>query len=1080
MKILRVFFLGILALVGLVAGALGWVLFTQSGRDFAVGQVNDYTATLATPVVLGKLEGNVLRDARLSSLTVADGGGVWVEIQGIRVVWHPLALLDGTAPFERMEAAKIEVVRLPVVVSETVVVEEKSGGNPLDYLVYVPREIALEDVIVGAAVTGQRHRLRALVEGVGGVKGVSISTLEGPLTTVSGTVAVEDLDAGRVNLEMHEGPRGLVGGLLKLPVTAEITGKIVGSLRGANVSLSLVDVRAGQTRISGLGEGVRDGSLVSGTVRIESGDLTELQGLLGAPVRGKVQADVAVSGSLAGFGVSLQVTNTDIAVSDTRAAAVGAAMGGRIDVRNLESLPFTLKGLVSGRLSGVGTGVYPLTIEVAGGGTRAAMGGEVSVTMVRKNERASVRVVGAGTVSPLTVSGTIAGNWVQGKNTFALRGGVDVDAVRARLSGLTVTGPGTVVSASGVVDMESYLVDGRGVVKVADLRPLAALGGVVATGGLDGEVVAQSKGGIQVGDATVRTFEISYEAYKAVLKQPARLVWDGRTGSLSPFELAIAGGTVTAQGRMNAQMVAADLTVTNVDVTQVADTDVVEGKVNVAAKVSGRPEKPVVVMAGDFAGVTGEYPVEVKVTGDWRNGVLKVGAVGTSREASATADVTAGGGLSLMPFTVGIGTESALRGTVALRIPLEILNPSLWASRQQVGGVVSGNATLGGTLGAPEANGRFVLADGSYTQSTSGVCLKNVGAEIVASRDVITVNNLVSTDGLGGRLTGSARVGLQGVQPIDAKVGLDKLQLFCGGLAVGTVDGSIGIDGRVADHTVRGAVTVGPLNVQVPGANNDADIPQVEYVRVSDKALVSGPGMMTRLAVTVDAPQRVYVRGRGIDAEFGGKIEVGGTANAPLLTGNLKALRGHYTLLDRTLDLADTNIRFEGPIPPSPYLDVKATTRAQGTQITVAITGSASKPQIVLTSEPSLPQDEVLALLLFGRKLANVSAFEAIKLAQATRVLAGLDGGEPTILDKARKTLGVDTLDIGSGEDSGDVTVTTGKYLTDDVYLSIQQGAEPEDRLIKTEVELTRSVTGNTTIDGAGSQAIGVEWKRDY
>lgn len=167
-------------------------------------------------------------------------------------------------------------------------------------------------------------------------------------------------------------------------------------------------------------------------------------------------------------------------------------------------------------------------------------------------------------------------------------------------------------------------------------------------------------------------------------------------------------------------------------------------------------------------------------------------------------------------------------------------------------------------------------------------------------------------------------------------------------------------------------------------------------------------------------------------------------------------------------------------MPPSPYLAVKATTTAQGTEITLNVTGTAAKPQLALTSNPSLPQDEVLALLLFGRKLANISPFEAIKLAQATRVLAGLDGGEPGILDKARQTLGVDTLDIGSGGDDGDVTVTTGKYLTDDVYVSVEQGAEPEDRLLKTEVELTPSISGNTTVDGVGNQSIGIEWKRDY
>lgn len=1079
MRLLRWLLLMIILLVASVAGGVAWLLFTQGGRDFLVVRVNRYTATLATPVVVGKLEGNVLHDVRLSGVTVADAGGVWLTIDGVRLVWHPLALLDKMPPFEQLDVNAVRVARLPVAASETEVVSEKSAVNPLDYLVYVPRTLQLHDVLVEAPVTGMRHRLRAEITSRGVVQAVSVSTLEGPVTAASGTVTVKALNDVAVDLSLQEAAKGLLGGLLKLPETATIEGRADGAMRQGEVTVDVVDIRLGQSRVSGRGEGVMDGSRLQGVADVAVENLAEWQKLSGQDLHGAVHGTAQVSGSLQALGFAVNVSRSDVAVNSTRVANATLAISGTVNAMAKDT-PFTVSMDMRGRLSGVGKGVYPLGIVAEASGTQAALGVSSSTVMVRPGERAQVRVGGAVVVSPLTVNGVVNALWVQGKNRFAGQGAVQLDPMQAVVNGLRVTGPGVEVSGSGRVDFSTMLVEGAALVNVPDFAPLGALAGVQIKGGMQGQATARVVRGAQVADATVGKFEMEYPPYKALLKQPARLVWDGVNGSLSPFTLEVAGGTVTAQGRMSAQTVNASLSVQNIDVEQVADTDVVQGRVNMQAQISGRPAAPVVVASGGLVGTTGSYPLDIKLKGDWRGGRLVMNAAGSSKAASATADVTVGGKLSLMPFEMGIGTTSTLRGNVVANVPLEMFNTFLWASRQQVGGSLSGSGSVGGTVGTPLVNGRFVLKDGSYNQSTSGLCLQHVGAEISGSADRITVSNVTARDDEKGSLSGQAQLGLAGTQPLSAEVKLANLKMFCGGLISGNVDGEVAAQGTLMDHTIRGALTLGPLQVQIPGSNGDADIPRVETIRVkAGTPAKAGPGMVTRLAVSVNAPQKIYVRGRGLDAEFGGKVDVAGTADAPLLTGGLTALRGRFTLLDRTLQLADSSVRFEGPIPPSPYLAVKATTTAQGTAITLNIDGTATKPTLTLTSDPSVPQDEALALLLFGRKLENISAFEALKLAQATRVLAGLDGGGPGILDKARETLGVDTLDIGSS-DNGDTTVTTGKYLTDKIYLSVQQGTEPEDREVKTEIELTPSVSGNTTIDGEGNQSFGLEWKRDY
>src|SRR6185312_15956624 len=97
-----------------------------------------------------------------------------------------------------------------------------------------------------------------------------------------------------------------------------------------------------------------------------------------------------------------------------------------------------------------------------------------------------------------------------------------------------------------------------------------------------------------------------------------------------------------------------------------------------------------------------------------------------------------------------------------------------------------------------------------------------------------------------------------------------------------------------------------------------------------------------------------------------------------------------------------------------PLLDFAATTTVQGTIIEVDITGSSRAPKIELTSTPTLPQDEAMALLLFGKPSSALSPMELLSAAQA---LAELTGRQPVgggFMAKIRGGLGLDNLSINS------------------------------------------------------------------
>ena len=54
------------------------------------------------------------------------------------------------------------------------------------------------------------------------------------------------------------------------------------------------------------------------------------------------------------------------------------------------------------------------------------------------------------------------------------------------------------------------------------------------------------------------------------------------------------------------------------------------------------------------------------------------------------------------------------------------------------------------------------------------------------------------------------------------------------------------------------------------------------------------------------------------------------------------------------------------------------------------------------------------------------------------------------------------------------------KYLTDEVYLGVKQGATPESSGVGVEVELTPNITVESETSGTGVSKSGVRFKLDY
>ena len=128
-----------------------------------------------------------------------------------------------------------------------------------------------------------------------------------------------------------------------------------------------------------------------------------------------------------------------------------------------------------------------------------------------------------------------------------------------------------------------------------------------------------------------------------------------------------------------------------------------------------------------------------------------------------------------------------------------------------------------------------------------------------------------------------------------------------------------------------------------------------------------------------------------------------------------------------------------------------------------------------------MPKDEILSRVLFGRSADNLSPVQALRLVQALNMLAGGGQGNFDVMGRARKLLGVDTLDaVQSDDENGGTALSIGKYITDDVYLEAEQGLGGDSGKVSVEIELSPNLSVETEV-GANSQGgIRLNWRWDY
>jgi translocation and assembly module TamB len=233
------------------------------------------------------------------------------------------------------------------------------------------------------------------------------------------------------------------------------------------------------------------------------------------------------------------------------------------------------------------------------------------------------------------------------------------------------------------------------------------------------------------------------------------------------------------------------------------------------------------------------------------------------------------------------------------------------------------------------------------------------------------------------------------------------------------------------------------------------------------------PSVM-RLDVAVSAPARIFIRGRGLDTEVGGDVRLTGPVTDIQPVGGFRLIRGRLSILGQRITFDEGTVTLIGDLDP--YIDFVA--RSAGNDITVFITvrGRVSDLDIGFSSQPELPEDEVLARLIFNRSLSELSALQIAQLAAAAAELAG--GSNTSLLGSLRGATGLDDLDVVT-DSEGNAAVRAGRYIQDNNYIGVEAGAQGSTRGT-INLDITEDLKARGAMGSDGDSSLGVFYERDY
>ncbi|GER07219.1 translocation/assembly module TamB [Iodidimonas muriae] len=615
------------------------------------------------------------------------------------------------------------------------------------------------------------------------------------------------------------------------------------------------------------------------------------------------------------------------------------------------------------------------------------------------------------------------------------------------------------------------------------------------------------KGAVDWGqDADTQTISLDLDGtlFGEDIKTPAPIVAQqtGDMWQIAPFQMQISQGQISGTASYGPErihgsldLLSVPLELVNVAAPRLLPTGTINARLSVEQSDGPATAEMHLALLDVTPAITGfatTPPFSATIDGQLTNGLFSIKGEASAQEAMrADLSLDMPLALDLRAGSYAPKADAPLEGQLSWEGALASLFMLVTLPEHEASGTLHADLQIGGLLNNPDITGDIRLNNTRYEHLDSGFLATDITLAADLSDRRLSITRFDAKDGNGGTLKGSgwAEIDETGDFLTDINLLLNDVTVIRRVDVKAVTSADLRFQKTPEAMTASGTISPSRADVDIskslPDDVTDIEVTEIRTSEGGGPNTLDGqeaafePAMPVALDFQIDAPRRIFVRGRGLDSEWEVHLKVLGDAETPLIEGTASLLKGAFDFAGRRFTLDGGQLIFTGAATIDPILDIRARETVDGLDVVLSLSGPVSSPSLSLQSTPSLPEDEILSRLLFGESVADLTPLEAVQLASALASLSG--GGGLDVVGAARAGLGLDRLNIEMGdENSNGPRITGGKYLTDNVYFEVATETGTGITTGTLEWALTRNLSLRSQMSSSQDNAVSIRWSWNY
>jgi outer membrane protein assembly complex protein YaeT len=436
-------------------------------------------------------------------------------------------------------------------------------------------------------------------------------------------------------------------------------------------------------------------------------------------------------------------------------------------------------------------------------------------------------------------------------------------------------------------------------------------------------------------------------------------------------------------------------------------------------------------------------------------------AIASGAAAIEQLDLSGSAGEIHASGTVGLVDERPLDVNVDGK--LNVAAASLLTEQIRAEGDSTLKVTARGTISEPDVTGTVDLMNARAVSDEPNIAAENINAHVDLQGRRIVLSELTA-DVNGGMLKGSGDVSLGQGTVSDINIQLQANDIaYDAPLDLRSIsDSDITITKKGDEILVNGKVTIDEAGLTGDVNFDTGLLATMTARRKLDLTEERNPLLeRVRFNVAVNTATPILVDNNLARAEIDTDLTVVGTPYETGLLGELTLLEGsEIRLNERRYETERGVLTFADERRIFPSFDLLLNTTAGAYDITIAVTGTPGDTETTLTSVPTLPEPDIMAMLVTGRTLDDMRG-EEYEVARA-QVLSYLAGRVGSSLGRGlQRATGLSEVRIEptliANEADPSARLTLGQELTDELKLVYSTNlTDSNDQIWVAEYDVTR------------------------